>query len=364
MKAVLHIVQESVKNPRHEFLGSVKDTVGHAEYFTDRGWELVTVHAEGRSDQKVLESVQALDLGRFAVALFELPLYPRTQKYLRTHAPHIRILVRPINAEFLHQLHLFRAHMRYPFARDRRDQLVHDLTTAVRRLWLDVICAWRADMVLSISDWETDHYWRWIVGRRRVRTLPYFTPARLTARVPQRPKALLCVCPLSTAKSIRPFPLDGLLTFSKLVRTYLLKPRPVWRFAMTGSTTVTTVFSGSLTSHLNVTPELEQHGFLDDPYELLAEARCVAVLSNFGYGIKTKILDAIAARCWVLVFPTLYARLPTEVRPFCQVVERMHASSFSEALERSVSAPYPESDPNDQFRQRSYAVLDEVTGAA
>ena len=47
---------------------------------------------------------------------------------------------------------------------------------------------------------------------------------------------------------------------------------------------------------LIVKDDIEKLGFVEDPMALLAGARAVAVLSELGYGVKTKILDAIAAR--------------------------------------------------------------------
>jgi hypothetical protein len=360
---VLHVVQESFENPRHRFLGSVKDSAGRREYFACRGFEVDSIVAEGRSDEKVIARLETMDLRPYRVAVFELPLYPRSLKFLRHRAPHVRRWTRPINAELLQQIDLFRAHWRHPYARDQRDQLFHDVRTAGERFQLDWACARHSDAVLSISDWETEHYWRWIAGRQRAVTVPYFQPAGLTVEPPQDvAKRPLCVCPLSTAKSVRPFPLDAFRRFAELVRGCGMKA-PEWSFAMTGSTRVKTNWSGAISTSLLVPERIQELGFVEDPMALLAGARAVAVLSELGFGVKTKILDAVAARCWVLVPRSLYERLPAELRPYCLVVDPLDSvDGFRAALQKALQ-PFPDGDPNALLRARAFAALDRLMEA-
>jgi hypothetical protein len=82
-------------------------------------------------------------------------------------------------------------------------------------------------------------------------------------------------------------------------------------------------------------------------------------LSDLGYGFKTKILEAIMAKTYVLLPGKLYDRLPLEMRPFCRVVDPKSADSFLEALE-ACRQPFPPGDPNEVMRNQAYDSLDEI----
>jgi hypothetical protein len=127
---------------------------------------------------------------------------------------------------------------------------------------------------------------------------------------------------------------------------------------MTGSTRVKTVWNHAIASTLHIPADIEQLGFIEDPMAVLAQARAVAVLSDFGYGFKTKILDAIAARCWVLVPPALHRRLPPEVHPYCIVVTRVDDPKAVRAALEQALEPLPDGDPNAALRARAFAALD------
>ena len=88
-------------------------------------------------------------------------------------------------------------------------------------------------------------------------------------------------------------------------------------------------------------------------------ARAIALLSDFGRGFKTKVLEAILAGCYVIVTPKLFKRTPPDLQPFCFPIPRGSAKSFEEALERCM-APFPEHRINDQLREQAYRIMDEL----
>ncbi|MBI4699329.1 MAG: hypothetical protein HY758_10630, partial [Nitrospirae bacterium] len=100
-------------------------------------------------------------------------------------------------------------------------------------------------------------------------------------------------------------------------------------------------------------------GFLENPYKALAESRAMALLSDYGFGFKTKILEAILAKSYIIMTRGLFTRMPDEVRPYCIPVDINSPDSFKKALEQS-TAPYPEGDPNEEFRRQAFAALDEI----
>jgi hypothetical protein len=126
---------------------------------------------------------------------------------------------------------------------------------------------------------------------------------------------------------------------------------------MTGSTRVNTPWNYAVDVNLQVKANVQQLGFVDDPMALLAGARAMVVLSDLGFGVKTKILDAIVARCWVLVTQGLYERLPKELQPYCLVLSAIDGRPFAEALDLA-TRPFPAGDPNAALRERAFSALD------
>ena len=97
-------------------------------------------------------------------------------------------------------------------------------------------------------------------------------------------------------------------------------------------------------------------GVLDSPFEVIHRARAVAILSDYGRGFKTKIIEAIHARAYVLVTPSLLKRLPREVLPYCISVRKNSEEDFQRALDRCME-PYPGGDPNSAFRARAFEAM-------
>lgn len=342
---ILHVFQDTVLDPRYRFLGSTKDIRGRTEYFAARGWRYTEIVAQRRSDGHVLSQLRHLPLEEFGAAIFELALYPRSMAYLRRHAPHVVRLFRPGNAQLLHQLDGMRA---------RRDfhHPVPWMWLAQRTLY-DLLCGRLAHAVLSITEWEARHYWRWIVPADRVRFLPYFLPAAYGHSLhAAENKERLCVC-VTTAIAGTAFVKHAAGTFVRAVEALNGEYRD-WRFAITGD----------LTGYpLRLPERIEATGFVDDINALLARARAMALLSDLGYGFKTKILDAVAHRCRVLVTGGLYRRLPAGFRPYLVVVDPAAPGSLRQALEQSLE-PFPSADLNAALRRSAYGVLDEALAGA
>jgi len=92
---------------------------------------------------------------------------------------------------------------------------------------------------------------------------------------------------------------------------------------------------------LDLTDRIQLTGVLDSPDGIPAESRAVALLSDYGFGFKTKFLEAIMSRCHVLVTKGMYKRIPPEVRQFCFVVDlnprSLSRTRWTAALSRSLT---------------------------
>ena len=124
-----------------------------------------------------------------------------------------------------------------------------------------------------------------------------------------------------------------------------------WRFDAVGDV------SREISGHPSFTAAVRRLGVVDDLVAELCDASAVAVLSDYGRGFKTKILDAILCGCWVLASPRLVARLPDEVRPFCIAVDPTDDAAARDALARSLVPP-PTGTPNSSLRTQAFEALD------
>jgi hypothetical protein len=344
---VLHLVPDSAVDPLHLYLGSTKDTRGRTEYFRARGIAFDEVPVNGRSDAWLLQKLQDIDLSQYTAAILELTIYARSLGFLRKQFPQLRTLSRSINAEFYHRLHYFIASIPYLKSPRAAKRSLSALRSSLTRLWLEYLCARRSDYVLSISRWDKDNYFRYFASASKVKNVPYFMPSTYGELIPPAAeKKHQCVCLMST--SLNDTLLDAAKGFAELVGG-LGQQCPEWNFAITGDLPA---------DKLSLPERVKPTGFLDSPFTLLAESRAVALLSDYGFGFKTKVLDAIQCRCYVLVTRKLYHRLPVEVQPYCIVVEK-NVDSFKGALGKCLQR-FPDGNPNDVLRSQAFAALDEL----
>jgi len=333
---VLLLVPESARDVRLALHGSSKDVACLESYFDARGMPVARV-ALPRRNREAMAELAALEVAEYDAIVLSMPgSYPRLLRWIKARAPHSLVLFRAHNAEALHRLDWMRAstgmgeRMRLGIRAARA--LVKDLATVHAA----------ADGILSISSSDTRQYWRLLGGGTRVATVPYFMVD--PPPVPTESKDDLCVC--VSAIEENPLVRDAANNFCRMVDR-LGESLPGWRFALIGSSCAT----------FETLARVEPLGLLDSPLEVLGRARAMALMSDYGRGFKTKILEAIHARCWVLVTPRLYARLPGCVRPFCMTVRAHSAAEFADALERC-RQPWPHGDANAALREEAFETLD------
>jgi glycosyltransferase involved in cell wall biosynthesis len=353
---VLHIVPESVENPQHLYLGTTKDIRGRTEYFQTRDipFDELVVKKQKRNDRDLVRQLSKMSLDRYTAAIFEMPRYPASLRFLRLNFPHIRLITRSVNAEFYHRLHQCGATalnpVGMPTAKVANKSFLY-LRSSLTRLRLDYLCAKWSHYVLSITEWEKENYWQRLTDASKIRNLPYFLPDSYREDHRFVAKKDKCVCLMSTVTrdAGQSFNLDAAKKFAQLVDK-LEHNCPEWCFFITGEI---------LDRQIRMPERVVHLGFLDSPFGILAESRALALLSDYGFGFKTKVLDAISHHCYVLVTKKLYSRLPMEVQPYCIIVDPQSVQSLSDALEMC-KQPYPEGNPNDIFRDHAYEVLDEL----
>jgi len=351
---ILHVIPESAIIPRFYYSGSTKDILGRVEYFNARalGFEQVIVK---RSDQSLLETLKSMQLEEFSVFVIEFPIYQKSMEFIRRKNPNAKIFTRSINAELYHKLHLFLSnfngernsgsgflksfHLHFPILQKIRVKFKQDFK-----------CGNLSDALLSITDWETRYYWRYLIGDK-AETVPYYLPEEYSQEIRSvhAEKKNICVSFMGVKVNRGSFLSDSLDNFMHLV-DLLMDDVKDWSFKVTGE----------LPDDFTTLPSrIEATGFIDSPYPLLACARAVAILSPYGMGFKTKILEAILAGCYVLLPSALLKRQPEAVKPFCIEVNLNSVTSFKRALNQCLE-PFPAYDPNLVLKDEAFRALDRL----
>ncbi|WP_089271790.1 glycosyltransferase [Humidesulfovibrio mexicanus] len=337
---IVHVCGRAVADPALRLHGSVKDIQGRSEYFAERGVGVrqVLVDDPARAFE-TMEATRAWPAAGESAILFESSFCPRALEHVRRSYPHVRVLLRPHNAELPHRL---------DWARACGPGLA--ALGWARHAVVNVLRDWRsaraAHRVLPISDWEAYGYWSRLTRPDKVIAAPFFLPKQLREVLPEVPdKERLCVN-LGAARG-NPLVFHALGAFSRCIEG-LGGDAPGWCFASSGDAEG---YAGP------VSPRVERFGVLESPYPLLARARAMALLSPLGGGFKTKVLEAVACRTWVIVPAPLARKLPLELRPCCIVLDEISPAGFAAALKRALE-PFPEDDPGVRLRSRAFSALD------
>lgn len=338
MTRVLHVFPDSVLEPGQAHLGSTKDIRGRTQYFADRGM-IVDECAHERSAAGMRGAVSRVRPETYDLIVVEFPLSGWAIGRLRRRWPTALLLTRSENAELLHRRDWIRAMGPSVSA---AKLAVRTVLNVVAEIW----AAHRSDAILSISEWETRHYWPKLTTSAKTWWLPYYVPDAYLDELQSSDsmKRLDCVCLTSTKSN--PLIEDSVRGFQRAVSQ---SPEvEEWRFLVTGEA------SGVATSS-----RIENTGLLASPGDLLRGSRAVVLLSDLGFGFKTKLLEAIVAGNRVLVTPGLFRRVPEVLHPWTVEVDLDAVHSFTEALTLAAE-PAPTGDPNRALREQHHAVLDEL----
>jgi hypothetical protein len=105
-----------------------------------------------------------------------------------------------------------------------------------------------------------------------------------------------------------------------------------------------------------VVPEVKIIRGCEEPWDLLCEVRALAILTPLGFGLKTTVVDGLAAGCKVIVHPTLAKHLPADVRNLCLVCDPNRDDDVRTVIDELATAP-ADNDINDQLRSRAVDIL-------
>jgi hypothetical protein len=338
----LHVFKREYAGPKLHYLGSVKDIRARTEFFRERGHHCDELLVSYKTDyDQELRNVCPDEWGRYDVVLLEATYSPGALRYIRRIAPRVLLLVRSHNAELLHRCH-------WALANGFRRSSIDFLVQALRNCRMDQLSGRSADCILSIDNWETRHYWQRLLPAQKAVWVPFFLPMDYRAELePKDGKENLCVH--FGASLENPLIADATLNFVGMVDRVAPRLRG-WRFVATGACTNRSR-CGSNAIHWT--------GLLDRPYDELNRAKAMALLSPYGFGFKTKILEAVTAKAFVILPHALYRRLPDQLLPYCIPIDHRREDDFVNALRRC-ERPFPEGNPNEEFRRIAFEQMDSI----
>jgi hypothetical protein len=341
---ILHIFKKSYSGQKHQYLGSVKDIRSRTEYFRSRGIECEELLVSAKhSYRNALEKTPQDFLERFDAVLLEMTFSPGALKALRKRLPHGTLMVRSHNAELIHRYH-------WACAQGVSRVAVRLIGQAVKNCGLDILSGWRSDFVLPISKWEADFYWKKLIPGKKVKYVPFFMPEPYASELKQPGlKKNLCIHLGSSLNN--PLISDATKNFIHAVRNIDSRCSQ-WEFCITGALP---------DCNLKIPDRIQWLGLLPNPYIALRQAKAMALLSDFGMGFKTKVLEAVLARAFVILPTALYKRQPSEILPYCIPVNLNKKLSFLEALEKC-NQDFPDGDPNSNLRRHAFEVMDQILG--
>lgn len=316
--------------------GTYKDVVSRELYFQGReGVEYRRGLVDGDDPVGMLAS---LGEWRPDAVFIEYTHYPRLMKEFRARFPGVLIAVRAINVEPLQ--HLDNHGLRGPA------NPVWVLYGMLRLTLQDIRCKRWADVIMSINDWESRIYWNRLPGKAPVTWLPYICPAEILPAAPMPFDARRVIACTPTSQCSR----KSLDMVTRFIRFAGKAKALGWPYEY--------VVTGNLEGwDLPDTGAVRLTGMISDFAGFMGTVRAVAVLSPLGYGVKTSVVDALAAGGAVLAHPALCARCPSLVRENVIPLDGEDERMMQVALERLSRRPDP--DIQDRLKRMVWGVLDQ-----
>jgi len=279
--------------------------------------------------------------------IVEYSLWPELVEEIRKKAPWIKLHIRTHNAQGFQHWHRSNFTLRPTY-----DNL-RILYGVMRLAWRDMRCRRVADTLLGISDWDNRNYWRYLPGKARIKSLPYFSPWPYIetdiSPLPWEKREQTIVCMPGARDPISTTMIQGFNILSRKLSNGASNPK--WRFLLTRGIM-------QLDKEVSLSDNVELIEDIKKPYELLCKSKAVAVITPLGFGMKTTIIDALAAGCHVLLHPKLAQRLPDGLRKLCIVYnpdKRCNLEKLNQKV--STSPPHTHADYNEHLRQSAVSIL-------
>lgn len=285
-----------------------------------------------KSDIYLLKELTKCNLSNYSHVLIHYPMFPLSVIYLKLKNRKLNIIIRSHNAEFPHWLQ--HAYLEFKALRFKRSIIC--FLTSIRNGFGEIMVGIFANHILAITEWEQKNYWqKRVLNKSKILYVPYFI-YRNEKVIIKKDKKNMCLCLMAPNHSA--FLDDAAKNFCSIVSS--LTDHEHWEFALTGD-------GYKISDNCS---SVKQLGFVENIQDLLNKTSAIALLTEYGYGFKTKILEAAAADCWSIVPINVMSSIPLSIKPFCIPVNTACNRSFLNALRQSEN-PLPNfEDQNNELK--------------
>ena len=334
---ILHVYPQShIKNFLHS--GGSKGIKIFNDFFENNSINHENCIIEKKSDLVLFTKLKSMDLSLYSHIFIHYPMFPLSMLYVKIFYPKLKIVSRSHNAELPHWLqHSYLELKNYRFKKSLKFFFI-----ALRNGFGELVMGVFARYILAITEWEANFYWKKFAFSK-ILYAPYYL-SDMEKFENNELKKNQCICLMSPNYSS--FLHDSANNFYKLVSSVYKSTE--WNFVITGEDLNLDFISDA---------PIEKLGFVDDISSLYKQSKSIAVLTTYGYGFKTKILEAAAYGCWSLVPMKNFSRIPINVRPFCISVDLESPLSFKEALRLAKKNIPNFSQQNDELKSQFYESL-------
>lgn len=335
---IVHLVPDFVNNDEYG-AGNWKAAEASRISLEKLGGDLRVLQIDSNSPLSCLASLPR-EVTDFYI---EYSFFPELLVRLRAHFPDARVHVRTVNAEALQY-----------FVRQRRrsvDVLRPGLWKGTARiLWRDMRSRQLAHSLAGINEWDDKYYWRLLPGKSKVDWVPYYSPwPMLRPQVAVGSWADREPTVVSFGGNFDPSGEANFRNFDRLATGFADLSQEHWSFVLTW-------WSQWHDRVPEVSPNVTIVRNLEEPWDLLCKVRALAVLTPYGYGFKTSIVDGLAAGCHVIVHPRLAPRVPNEIRALCLIGDPAVPEDVKRLTKALVEPPAPH-NLNDQLAERALAQM-------
>ncbi len=263
--------------------------------------------------------------------------WPELLAKVKTQYPRVKLIVRTHNAEAYHYFHRKIVGSRREYANVTKWR--HCIQLARR----DARSRRVADTLLGISEWDNNNYWRWLRGKANLRYLPYFSPwPYLRPNVEAKPWSSRPPVVVSMGGNFDPSGIANYRNFDLLATRLPRVMAEKWSYVLTWWSQWHPEKVPKVSEEVKIMRECRE------PWDLLCQSRALAVLTPFGFGFKTTVVDGLAAGCHVIIHPKLADRLPQQVKELCLICDPSQEQQIIK-LAGSLATPPKQHSLNQQL---------------
>jgi hypothetical protein len=401
MKPILHLVNRKFKNKAHFLLGSVKDINSRVEYFNFRNFLVDRIELKVKFFD-AYEILKYLNRSNYSFVLVEQS--PSFFVQLLIFFKFGKVIYRSHNAEFYHRFHIFKYNLIHfslnILFKNKRMSIYRFVniffTTFIilpinilRYFFVDILTSILARTIVSESEWSKNYYWKYFPFVKKYHANTFLSAPYLKKVNKLFDKKNVIIISGSY------FP--NSISYEQVRSIYILlalrensKLFEEFQFIVTGKVSlgildflfkkgvnqIKNLFFyhdkdnlvlakeiRNFKSNLSSYPWSAFNSLTSDDvgnyYDLLASAKAMMFCTSAGFGTKTKAVEAMMHKCFLVLNNELFERVPNELN---KIMIKYDSNNFEDVLKTVKNYDFPKDDFNKILKESSFKNYDQVFG--